>query len=68
MLATPATQLLGKNVRDVLPAEAAVATVLEALAASRHSGSDYGRSIMIPLPNGPHWFELSGGPQAHGAR
>lgn len=58
MLATPATQLLGRNVRDVLPAEAA-ATVLEALAASRHSGSDYGRSIMIPLPNGPHWFELS---------
>ncbi len=57
-LVAPPEQLMNRNVRDVLPAEAA-ATVLEALASAKQSGTDYGRTVMVPLADGKNWFELS---------
>lgn len=58
LLAAPESELLGRNVRDVLPA-AAAAIVMEALAAAEATGSDYGRVIQLHLPEGAAWFELS---------
>ncbi|WP_374692234.1 PAS domain-containing protein [Accumulibacter sp.] len=57
-LAAPVDQLLGRTVTDVLPPDAA-ATVLAALAAASRNGSDYGRTIMLPLAAGPSHFEIS---------
>lgn len=58
LLAAPPDQLIGRKVTDVLPAEAA-ATVMAALAAAGNSGSDYGRTITLPLAHGPSHFEIS---------
>lgn len=58
LLAAPADRLLGHTVTDVLPPEAAK-TVLEALAAASHTGTDFGRTISLPLANGTSQFELS---------
>ncbi|MCM8611426.1 PAS domain-containing protein [Accumulibacter sp.] len=57
-LAAPVDQLLGRTVTDVLPPDAA-ATMLAALAAASRNGSDYGRTIMLPLAAGPSHFEIS---------
>ncbi len=57
-LVAPAEQLLGRTVRDVLPAEAA-AIVLDALRSADRQGWSGGQQIMLPLPSGPTWFELS---------
>jgi two-component system sensor histidine kinase/response regulator len=58
LLAAPREVLSGRHLAEVLPPEAARITA-EALAAAMHSGSDYGRTIMLELGDGPHWFELS---------
>ncbi len=58
MLAAPPEQLLGRSVSEVLPPEAA-ATVMESLAAANQTGTDYGRTIMLPLAQGAHYFEIS---------
>ncbi len=58
LLAAPREALIGHNVAEVLPPEAA-RTIVEALAAAMGSGSDYGRVIMLSFGDQPHWFELS---------
>ncbi|HJV66207.1 MAG TPA: response regulator [Geomonas sp.] len=58
LLIAPTHELFGKKVTDRLPAEAAT-TVLDALAAAARNGSDYGRIISLPLPEGQAWFEIS---------
>ncbi|MFZ4441530.1 MAG: PAS domain-containing protein, partial [Syntrophales bacterium] len=58
LLAAPAELLLGKNVRDILPPDAATA-IFEALQAAGLNGTDYGRTIKLPLEEGERWFELS---------
>ena len=58
LLAAPKEQLLGKNVTEALPPEAA-RTILEALAAAARNGSDYGRVISFPIGDKRRWFELS---------
>ncbi len=58
LLAAPAEQLLGHTVHEMLPAEAAD-TVMAALANAARNGSDYGRTITLPLATGPCHFELS---------
>ena len=58
LLVAPEAELIGRNIRDVLPATA-VATILEAMRAAEESGSDYGRVIQLPLAQGAAWFELS---------
>ena len=57
-LAAPADELLGKNVRDVLPLEAAN-VVLDALHSAKKAGVDFGRVIKLPLGHGERYFELS---------
>jgi len=57
-LANPARRLLGRNVKETLPAEAA-ATVFEALDAAERNGSDYGRIFMLTPEEKELWFELS---------
>jgi PAS domain S-box-containing protein len=58
LLAAPAEHLLGRRVTDVLPAEAA-ATVMQALAVAGRAGSDFGRTMTLPLASGVSQFELS---------
>lgn len=58
LLAAPTDRLLGHTIGEMLPSEAA-ATVMDALASAARNGSDYGRTITLPLPAGPHHFELS---------
>jgi PAS domain S-box-containing protein len=58
LLAAPADQLLGRKLTDVLPPEAA-ATGLAALAAASRCGTDYGRTITLPVAEGSRHFEIS---------
>ena len=58
LLAAPAPRLLGRTVREVLPPDA-VQTILASLAEAGRTGKDYGRTIRLPLADGPHYFELS---------
>ncbi|HTT70250.1 MAG TPA: PAS domain S-box protein [Anaeromyxobacteraceae bacterium] len=58
LLAAPREELVGRRVREILPAEAA-RTIEAALLAAGQSGSDYGRVIELLLPGGRRWFELS---------
>uniref|UniRef100_UPI0025F208DD response regulator n=1 Tax=uncultured Thiodictyon sp. TaxID=1846217 RepID=UPI0025F208DD len=64
LLAVAPQQLVGQNIRNFLPAEAADC-VATGLAAARERGSDYGRVLALPqggsARSGPdtHWFELS---------
>ncbi len=58
LLKRPKRQLLSRNVKDVLPPEAAEMT-LAAIAEAAESGASYGREIELRLPDGNHWFELS---------
>lgn len=58
LLAVPQDQLLGRSVRDVLPAEAA-ATVLAALDEAAREGVAIGQTISLEVPDGQRWFELS---------
>jgi PAS domain S-box-containing protein len=58
LLAAPIAQLLGRSVREVLPPEAAQ-TIMDALAQAGRTGADYGRTITLPVTDGPRCFELS---------
>ena len=57
-LLLPKESLLGKRVADVLPA-AAVISVDAALKEAGAKGRSTGQQILIPLPKGEQWFELS---------
>ncbi|MDP3266690.1 MAG: EAL domain-containing protein [Sulfuricurvum sp.] len=58
LLAASPETLLGKTVRDILPAEAAE-TCLLALQEANKNGFSYDRQIELLLPQGKTWFELS---------
>ncbi|OYY93900.1 MAG: hypothetical protein B7Y41_09385 [Hydrogenophilales bacterium 28-61-23] len=58
MLAASREQLLGRTVAEALPAPAA-ATVMAALREAAEGGESHGRQIMLALPGGNFWFELS---------
>ncbi|HLO62442.1 MAG TPA: PAS domain-containing protein [Azonexus sp.] len=58
LLAAPPTELVGRRIDEILPAEAAQ-TVRLALAGAGESGADYGRTISLQLADGVHHFELS---------
>jgi two-component system, sensor histidine kinase and response regulator len=58
LLSAPRERLIGRNVTDVLPPEAAQ-TALAALVAAAECGSDYGRNIKLFFGNEVCWFELS---------
>ncbi len=57
-LMVPADQILGHNVRDLLPPDASNA-ILAALDEARQHGRSMGRQYALPLPQGRQWFELS---------
>ena len=58
LLAAPRDQLFGRTVEDVLPADAA-AVVMQALQAAARTGTDFGRTMTLPVATGPRHFELS---------
>jgi PAS domain S-box-containing protein len=58
LLAAPTAQLLGRSIRDVLPAEGA-AEAERAIAEASAQGVSFGRTYRLALPDGEHWFELS---------
>lgn len=58
LLAAPAERLQGSTVHAALPPEAA-RTMMDAIGAASRAGTDYGRTIMLPLAHGPSYFELS---------
>jgi diguanylate cyclase (GGDEF)-like protein/PAS domain S-box-containing protein len=58
LLATSREQLLGRTVNQALPPVAAAA-VMAALNEAAMTGESFGRQIMLPLPIGNMWFELS---------
>lgn len=57
-LAAQREGLLGKTVGEVLSPEAAT-TVMSALAEASTVSTSFGKRILIDLPTGPSWFELS---------
>ena len=58
-LATPAAQLIGRYLWDVLPKETAQ-TLMATLQEAEQQGSSTGRQICLDIPEqGPSWFELS---------
>ena len=56
--APPVSELIGKTVSEVLPADAAV-TILAALQEANETGVSRGRQIELPVTSGSCWFELS---------
>ena len=58
LLVAPAKTLIGAKVQDQLPADAATA-VLETLAEANVTGHASGKQMLLQLPSGAHWFELS---------
>lgn len=57
-LAAPSDELLGKNIRDVMPA-AAAQTCMQALQEALRTGTSHGQQIELDVPEGHRWFELS---------
>lgn len=57
-LVVPEDELTGRKVSDVLPPDAA-AEVMAALSEAGVAGASHGRRIMLALPGGTAWFELS---------
>lgn len=57
-LAVAEDGMTGRSVHEVLPADAA-GEVMSALAEAAAAGTSHGRRIMLPLPQGLAWFELS---------
>ena len=51
-------QLLGRAIGELMP-PAAAATCLAAIAEADAQGSSHGRQLLLPLPEGERWFELS---------
>ena len=58
LLTAPASELIGKTVSDVMPAEAA-AIFLQALQEAAENGHSSGHQVELSVPLGRHWFELS---------
>lgn len=58
LLAAPIEQLLDHTVADIMPAEPA-AVCLAALREAHERGMSMGRQMLLPLPHGDFWFELS---------
>lgn len=58
LLYAPMSELIGSSVTDILPPEAAQ-RVLSAIRDAEKDGTSFGREILLPLPQGAHWFELS---------
>jgi len=57
-LAAPLSELIGRTVAEVMPADAA-AVCLAALQEAAEKGQSSGRQFMLGLEDGSHWFELS---------
>jgi PAS domain S-box-containing protein len=51
-------QLIGRNVSEVLPTDAA-ATIMKALKETKDYGQSQGQQIQLDTPKGKMWFELS---------
>ena len=58
LLAAPAAELIGRNVREMLP-PAAAAVVLEAIGDAAVSGTSVGRTYEVVVPGSRRWFDLS---------
>ncbi|MFZ2405575.1 MAG: PAS domain S-box protein [Methylobacter sp.] len=58
LLAAPVDVLLTKTVSDVMPADAAAVCLASLHEAHRH-GRSLGKQLLLPLPHGDFWFELS---------
>lgn len=58
LLAAPADILLTKTVSEVMPADAA-AICLASLNEAHQHGRSLGKQLLLPLPHGDCWFELS---------
>ncbi len=58
LLVAPIDILLTKTVSDVMPANAA-AVYLETLNEAHQHGHSLGKQLLLPLPHGDFWFELS---------
>ncbi|MFC7409365.1 EAL domain-containing protein [Hydrogenophaga atypica] len=57
-LAAPAVELVGRNIREVLPADA-VAQCHAAMAEARRDGVSRGKRLQLVVPDGVRHFELS---------
>lgn len=57
-LAAPAQELIGKNLTEVMPQEAAD-ICLQAIAEAQRDGVSHGRRIQLQVPEGVRYFELS---------
>ncbi len=58
LLAAPAEQLLGRTVAEVMSADTA-AVCLAALREAHEKSISFGRQLLLSLPHGDFWFELS---------
>lgn len=58
LLAAQKERLLGYTVAERLPPDAAE-TVMSAIREATIQGTSYGKTIILDLPDGRHWFELS---------
>ncbi|MBI5282645.1 MAG: PAS domain S-box protein [Candidatus Solibacter usitatus] len=58
LLAAPGDQLLRRDFREILPADASGA-VLDAIREAAERGVSFGRVIRLAVPAGERWFELS---------
>ena len=58
LLTAPSHELVGHTVQEMLPPQAA-AVVMAALAGAGEKGTDYGRTLTLPLAGRDHHFELS---------
>jgi diguanylate cyclase (GGDEF)-like protein/PAS domain S-box-containing protein len=58
LLTVPAAQLIGQTVHQIMP-QAAANAVMKALAEASQKGHSQGTQILLPLPVGDTWFELS---------
>ncbi|WP_051937899.1 EAL domain-containing protein [Ferriphaselus sp. R-1] len=58
LLAAQRADLLGHTVQEMLPPPAAE-TVMAAIRAAETHGYSHGQIILLDLPSGPSWFELS---------
>lgn len=57
-LAIPKEQAVGRSVQELLP-EASAQIVLQALQEAEVYGASHGQRLLLPLPEGATWFELS---------
>lgn len=58
LLAAPLSNLLGRRVDDMLPADVA-AVIMAAIAEARERGISRGRRYRLSVPAGLRWFEIS---------